>query len=290
MIRWSNTTALISGLVLIVLSNAVVLSGVYYNRTGEADARITMTDRELGIRYWSKFDSENSGLTLGLKWRYDDPKYSYSINWGYPAWLDKEKLIALGFDTTFPLKHKRAARYYRKMLPREVLLVLEYNGPAYRARLKRLTQALVDKKRSAAVHSGDEKHKKEVENAERFLKYAKQRSSRLFVIDAGQDRKSLRNTYPDRSRYIIARGQISIRRFGANVTTNKPAYLAGSIRKLNIDRINVPHRARKIIDLYLKKNRYGRIEDKPHYAVTVVYGRRLEPWIEDIREISGVKK
>lgn len=280
MIRWTNKTAMFSGLLLIVISNAVALSGVYYNRSGEADAHITLTQRELNPPYSYGFDSENSGIALRLDWRIDDPKYNYASSWGNPLWLDKVKLTALGFDTTFPLDGKIAHHHYRKMLPRDVLLVLEYDGDAYQVRLKRFLDELAGKRQRAAQHPETDKYQTELKQAQHVLKSEKETHSRLFVIDAGLDLETLRKKYPDRAKYIMTRGQVGIRHYRA--TTTKPAYLAGQIKGLSIDRINAPYRIRKELEPYLKKAKSRRKQDQPKYKVTVIYGRRLEPWIESI--------
>ena len=41
MIRWNKATALATGLIMIVLGNAVALTGAYYNRSGKPDAKVT---------------------------------------------------------------------------------------------------------------------------------------------------------------------------------------------------------------------------------------------------------
>ncbi len=275
---------MISGLLLIVLGNAVALSGVYYNRSGEADAHITLTQREMRLPYSYGFDSENSGIALRLDWRIDDPKYNYASSWGNPLWMDKAKLTALGFNTSFPLEGKlkcTAARdHYRKMLPRDALLVLEYDGDAYQVRLKRLQDELAGKKQRAAQHPETDKYQKELKQAERVLKSEKETHSRLFVVDAGLELETLRKQYPDRAKYIIAGGQVGIRYYQA--CTTKPTYLTGQVKSLNIDRINAPYRIRKELEPYLKKAKSRRKQDQPKYKVTVTYGRRLEPWIENI--------
>ena len=49
MIRWNKATALATGLIMIVLGNAVALTGAYYNRSGKPDAKVTLTQRDPAI-------------------------------------------------------------------------------------------------------------------------------------------------------------------------------------------------------------------------------------------------
>ena len=53
---------LIAAIALIVLTNVVVLAGVAYNRSGEPDATVTLTERELNLAgSWRLEDREDSG-------------------------------------------------------------------------------------------------------------------------------------------------------------------------------------------------------------------------------------
>jgi hypothetical protein len=101
----------------------------------------------------------------------------------------------------------------------------------------------------------------------------------LFVIDAGTDHAQLRAKYPDRSRYLIARGQVRV------VVTSE----GGSVRRVNgmvqgvaIDSVTVPFEYRHVLDAFSG----GPIAFQgisPRYIVTLQVGQRLEPWITGIR-------
>ena len=69
MMRWSRAHTLIAGAALIVLTNAIALVGVAYNRSGEPDSTLTLTRRELQMSYRWWRDRENSGIALRLLWR-----------------------------------------------------------------------------------------------------------------------------------------------------------------------------------------------------------------------------
>jgi len=66
---WSRKHTLLAGLGLIALTNAIALSGVVYNRSGDPEATLRLTQRELRTPYRWYGNRENSGLALSLVWR-----------------------------------------------------------------------------------------------------------------------------------------------------------------------------------------------------------------------------
>ena len=61
---WSRRHTLIAGIALIALTNAVALIGVWYNRSGEPESALRLTQRELAPPYWRGVDRESGGLEL----------------------------------------------------------------------------------------------------------------------------------------------------------------------------------------------------------------------------------
>ena len=100
------------GLGLILASNAIAPAGVWYNRSGEPQAQLQLSEREIQLPYdsWLRGE-ENSGLRLQLAWREADATWS---------WLDEAKLRELGFA---PSDLGRGAE-------RPLWLVLELDGPS----------------------------------------------------------------------------------------------------------------------------------------------------------------
>ena len=89
-----NLRTMLAGIGLIILTNAVVLAGVAYNRSGEPETRIILTERELNLPYRYGGSKENSGIALRVNFRVDgtsSDKYRYYGN--DARWLSKEKLI-----------------------------------------------------------------------------------------------------------------------------------------------------------------------------------------------------
>lgn len=286
--KWSRTHTLVAGLVLILATNAVALVGVAYNRSGEPESAIKLTQRELRLPYEWGFQQENSGISLALQWRVlaerQRSRYgmarSYNSFGNAPDWLDKAKLAALGFDVSEPEDTRRGRMRYDRMLPKEVLLVLELDGPAYRAALEDAQHELIKEEALLKDNAGKKEFDERVKNAKRELYQEERLYSRLFVIDAGLDVTSLRAKYPDRNRYAIAQGQIQ----PYVVEKDRKTSLAGYVSGLSVSQINVPVLYRQIFEPLQKStgtNEYG-VAEIP-FEVSVVFGKRLEPWITEAR-------
>ncbi len=286
--KWSRTRTLVAGLALILATNAVALIGVAYNRSGEPESALKLTQRELQLPYEWGLRKENSGISLALRWRVlaEVPKGRYGMAGNYagfggaPNWLDKTKLATLGFDVLEPEDTRLGRMRYSKILPKEVLLVLELDGPTYRTALGQAQEDLQKEEALLKANPGQKEFEERVKNTKRRLHQEEHQYSRLFVIDAGLDMTSLRTKYPDRSHYAIVHGQIQPH----IIETNHKPKLAGYVSGLSITQINVPARYRGIFESLQKStqaNAYG-VAVSP-FEVSVVYGNRLEPWITEAR-------
>ena len=93
--RWG----LVAGLALIAATNAVVLAGVAWNRSGGPEATLALTQREVTLLAFHI--GEDTGLALYLALG-GDPWWEA----GAKTWLDRDKLAGLGFavdvDPTAP--------------------------------------------------------------------------------------------------------------------------------------------------------------------------------------------
>ncbi len=242
----SHTLA--AGLALILLANAAVLGGVAYNRSGEPEALVRLSQRELPMPGEWGFEGENSGVSLALAWRVHPGPGSEAYDFGHSyggeaAWLDRAKLESLGFDVPEP------ARRDRRQLPRDALLVLEVDGPAYQAALQRAEERA---------------RRKPEEWTLRQLKHERETSSRLFVVDAGTDLAALRARYPNRSQYAIVRGKVRIYR------ASRGKAPAGFVAGVSITSVHVP------VEMH------GALRREGAYEATVAFGRRLEPWLTSV--------
>jgi len=281
MITWSRARTFVAGAALILAANAVALVGVVYNRSGEEDSLLKLTQRELQLPYGWGLEGESSGIALTLHWRSPFEQFAGAptLEIGYLgvalAWLDKGKLAALGFDVSRSEDTDRGRMHYGKQLAREALLVLELDGPAFRQALELIRQHAAREEALHAANPGGKEFERRAENAKKWLAQEEKRDSRLFLVDAGLDATALRAKYPDRARYAIVRGQV---RPSVSEFNNKKFRLSGDVT-LNVDRINVPHAFRPVFEPLLQGARRGRPDAEPPFEVAVAFGQRFEPWI-----------
>lgn len=284
---WGRRQVLWAGLALLVATNAIVLGGALYNRSGEPEATLRLSERELRLPYRWGFQRENSGIALDVVWRVlrapkrDDNSFLYTE--GTP-WLDKAKLVELGFDMSRSPFTDGGRRYYAKQLPREAFLVLDFDGAAYRTALRRAEERAKRAADRAAASPAVAELKSALERANRDVEDEREKDSRLFVIDAGLDGAALRARYADRSHYAIVRGivRLTTERRGSD------SIPVGYVSSLSVSDLNVPAEHRAPFASAYKGSDVG-APDAGKYEVGVAFGKRLEPWITDLRR-SGKQR
>jgi len=284
---------LISALAVIFLTNVFVFAGVYYNRSGEPDAELNLTERELPL---ARQEEENTGMFFSLEWKmpgFQAPGFYNSE----PAWLGKDILTQIGFRTDHPLQGADSHSYYHHQLPRPAWIVLEYDGPAWKQwesdandyvkeKIKKLNDEQDENKRKAGQRQIDQ------------VRHQLIAHTRLFAIDAGPDPQQLRQKYPNRHQHLISEGIVRI-----NVSyyrkTDSPekkgkAYLNGYITEIMIHSIHVPNSFRNFFQEHAPKRHYSVYylpkdkspqDLKPRYTVTLKYGKKYQPWITDIKPL-----
>jgi hypothetical protein len=262
--KWSRAHTLVAGIGLIALTNAVALLGVVYNRSGEPSAVLRLTRREVPMSWVSYDNRENSGISLRFVWR------PYGRE---PDWFDKAKLQALGFDTSVSAFDTRSEERYDKQLPREVLLVLEQDGPAHRRELELAKENSDREEAKSAASPGDKRLGENAKRARQALEKERNEDSRLFVVDAGLDPAALRAKYPDAASYAIVRGQARPGRYYSGRDK-----LYGVVEGLSVSEINVPVALHGVVG---RPARNGEVEprEQPPFDAAVAFGKRLEPWI-----------
>jgi len=289
---------LIAAIGLIVLTNVIVLAGVAYNRSGEPDATVQLTERELLWQDNWVSESEDSGLYLTLRWHMPG-YYNYNYYWDRrrDTWLDQQKLAELGFDTSFPLEDKKASRYYSRQLPRQAYVVLEFNGDSYQNWLKEARKHIEEARQELSEEKKPEK-KIDLGNDIRGILRKIITRSHLFAIDGGQDPQILRKQYSDQSKYIITPAVFNIYldfipREKDQPKSPQKLYLNGSVNKISIPEIHVTSSYRSFFisdikthtKIYLPRDKP--LSDlEPRYQVTLNYGRRYEPWIAGVEKIQ----
>jgi hypothetical protein len=274
--NWTRKHTLIIGLALILMTNAVALLGVYWNRAGEPESQLALTQRELQQNYGWGMYHENSGVTLRIVWRVptEQRSWNFAYTGGNPVWLDKDKMASLGFDVNPPKEMQSNFRWASRQLSREVLLVLELDGPAFQKSLQQAQQFADEQDAKLAARPNDKSLQQIAKAAHDQARMEEDSNSRLFAVDAGLDLDDLREQYPDRNRYAIVRAQV------------RPSYLSGldkftgNIDKLSIDEINVPYEFHSAFDTRVGPATTG--QKSGNWTFEVDFGQRLEPWITGI--------
>lgn len=273
----SSRQLFLAGLALLVVTNAVVLGGVRYNRSGSPDTLITLSERELELPFWRH--KENSGLNLHLDWRSLARQESdeSSSRWGSPAWFTRDKLLELGFSADQLNDDENDKGTRSKALPKSVFIVLELDGPTYQEALRRAERKV------AQEEAREVKDDQEIKWARERLTEERLSHSRLFAIDAGRDPKQLRQRYADRDRYLIAAGQVR----PSWHYNDKVRGTYGTISELSVKEIHVPLSQRQIFaDLLNKEGQFSSDEKGPRYQVVLAYGKRYEPWLKTVSALA----
>jgi len=266
---------------LLLATNLYVLVGVAWNRSGEPDAELVLTERELTLPY--RESDEETGLALKLEWG----------EWGLwrdqeDLWFDKAKLEEIGFDCSFPPGLAGAPEFYRRQVSRKAWIVLEYDGTAFQERLDRLRKGI---DQVAADLQKRKATSQDLAAAKERLQGSEKRDSRLIPVDAGRDAGALRTRYPDRHRYLIVPASVrasvdppcSPDPMTSEQPTGRFSRVAGMIDGILTDQINVPLRWRPLLTRIRTTSKEG---NGPRYAVTLRFGRRREPWIAELRPLQ----
>ncbi|MEM7027261.1 MAG: DUF4824 family protein [Pseudomonadota bacterium] len=268
---------LIFGLALIILTNVIVITGALGNRAGEPDAALRLSERELSLRTWGR--KENSGISLNLNIHRNYYRgYSDRDNW-----LIGDKLKELGFKLIESEKHDETNRYVRKTLPKEVYIVLEFNGDAYRDAVVEAEEKRLEQENLLRGQLDSKEQQAELEAAELHLSRTKYSLSRLFAIDAGLEPEALRQQYPDKAKYIITSGMVKLStRYDSE---EKKSRIRGYISKIHITDIHVPLEHRMLFDNLSERERGENNVRLPRYRVELAYGQRYEPWVVSVEDL-----
>ena len=278
-LTWSRRHTLAAGIALIALTNAIALGGVAWNRSGEPESVLKLTQREFLTPHGLRLGREEGGLQLSVNWRVLGAERDSELYWnfhGAPDWLDESKLAALGFDVSPPPAMPKASWRYDRQLPREALVVLELDGPADQKALERARERAA-KQAAKGAETGKTGPGSPAQQAANFLKNEESSNSRLFAVDAGRDAQALRAKYPDRTRYAIVQGAV---RTSYQAGRGKEARWTGSIGSIQNADVNVPLEYRKAIESAPRSIPPAGVGGGgPAFEVTVAFGKRFEPWI-----------
>ena len=233
----------IIALILPVWVTGATLASVARNRSGGREA-IVLSEREVFV---SPRTDDNTTATLFLSWQPPSMRRD--------TWFDAEKLAQLGFDTRIAGTELRD----RRQLPREVFVVLELDGPAWRAFLEERVPAVSPPRGERTI-----------------VDELAEKASRLVVVDADRDAAVLESKYPDARRYLISAGTAR-----AQVVSppKESPYVVGTINRIMPQQIHVP---REWAGQFPRVDpRQGGVSTR--FDVDVRYGLDYEPWVTAIR-------
>lgn len=282
--RWSNKAALLAALAVVAATNSIALIGVAYNRSGDPESTLALTERELRIKHWSWPDNDNSSIDLQLEVR---TRHLYAIDMRFEQWrgdwLTQDQLRELGFDTTLEVDTDEALARRRRDPSKAVFLALEYDGPAYQEALEQRHRAVQRARDLVSKNEGDEQLERQLAEALEALQNEEKSESRLFVVDASVDPRVLRDRYPDRTRYAIVRGRVWTHVLGVPGQRR----IAAAPPEVSIASIRVPYPYRDVADALRSEKAYWYVArgQEPRFSATLSFGRRLEPWIAQMASL-----
>ena len=278
--RPKSVWALLAGCALVVVVNAVILGTAVWNRKGDRLAELTLTERELAVPEFR--EDESSGLFLTLKFASEPPASVRRAAWrkrdDLPAvdyaWLDRNKLEALGFRLgPEPSLGARTA-----------FVALELGGDSWTRWLAAREELL----RKRLPES----------EAEALLAVDRVMRSRLVPIDAERDERVLRRRYSDRGRILIVAGLVRAVKGGAD--TGDPAW-RGQILAVFASNLRVPRELAPALQKFLPQETQDAVSERerrerqvswpapapPRYQAVVAFGRRNEPWLVSVSELEA---
>jgi hypothetical protein len=253
---------------LVLLANALLLGGVAWNRAGEAEAVLALTERELALPYGRWGHRESTGVALSIR-RAD----------GEAEWLDRDKLAALGFE---PDRFLRGLDAGRRSVERRVFVVLEFDGPAFS---ELLTEQVDRVRRLQDEVAAGEADRRRLEAAESELERLRTSASRLVLVDAGTAAAPLRRKYPDESRHAVMRALVRMYAHAVPGQDLEPV-VRGRVGALLPGDVHVPRRHHAALRRATGGGR-GEYDAPPRYRVVLKFGRRLEPWVAGIEAMPG---
>ncbi len=266
----SSHKTLLVGITIITLVNIFFLAEVTYNRSGEPDSKLRLTQRELQLPPAWPGGIENSWLTLRWRAPSEDTTPGIFYTDGIPAWMDINKLESLGFDVA-DLSLRSTKRFLR-LLSKEVFLVMEFDGPVFRQVLERARLQAIRAQAAYAANPNNKNLERQADEAKNNALREERENSRLFVVDAGLDKTSLRTKYPDRNRYAIIRGEVRPQR----TVRGNDQQLTGNVS--SITQINVPTSFLPAFEQLPARSGIS----VARYEAELCFGKRLEPWVQSV--------
>lgn len=230
--------------VIVLVTVAAFVAQAARNRAGEPRLTFTLTERELRLERWGAARDEAAFVELRFEVAHrTDPLDARN-------WISDMRLREIGFNLDVPAGAPAAAEFYDHVPPRRAWVVLEYDGPAWRA---------LHQRRALSPETGS-----------RF-----ESPSRLVPVDAGADPEALARRHPG---HLVLPAVIGL------------AYLApaqggplvyGVLYHLVPAELTVPRELRAVFNGL--EARSGEAPHEPRYEVDIAVGQLGLPYVRDAR-------
>ncbi|WP_199609647.1 DUF4824 family protein [Flocculibacter collagenilyticus] len=264
------------GLTILIGTNLAVLSGVAYNRMDEPTAQLTLTERELALPYNIGSQKENSGLSLSIHWRapsktsqYDghNPYYTYNSR---DIKISKDVLLALGFTPEDVLNNNWIES-------KELYWAFEFDGALHQAEIKK-AEASYQRALSNYEKLPNKENNNQKQRSRKALNNEKTMNSRLFFIEAAAHYEALSSKYANKNNIVIVKG------LAQPHFDERDKHYQLQLKHLSVRKIMVPSKFASHFDRL--KSKHSTNSTAPRYTADVHWGKRLEPWIVDVKRLT----
>jgi hypothetical protein len=285
--------SVVVAIAVIAIVNIAALVGVMRNRSGEPEATVWLDERELDLL---PADAELGSPLLRLRYQNaandqgQPPRPTPEVV--APNVLDEARLAALGFDCSVPAASAGAAAFYRRVLPRPAFVVFAVGGPAWEPQVTAWQER--QRQRIERQIAGGELSGEAVDRAMADIAAGPQRLSRLMPVDAGRDGGALRATYPDRTRFLILPGVVTLHFVAASEAG--AASVHGHLMEVFPAVLAAPREVNAALNAFREPPRTppsrtsawtpAKLDHAPRYEVQVSVGRTWQPWISEIRPLQ----
>lgn len=242
-------------LALILLSNAVVLARVAFNRAAVLES-LVFTEREMPNSYSPV--RENSGVIFELKWRTavrPDSQHDYNYGYNRTIVVTDELRKLLGFNTLNCEEARYRYNYNYNDNETAAWVLMELNGQAYSNEMQ-----LLESRWHEATLANEDKNK--IISIERQLQRLREEDTRLYAIAVAAEPNILLSAITDRDKQFIVKAVVADSR-----NCNNEIF----IKQISLQRLFVPKSA---------------LTDKTNlpqkYHVHVAIGNLGEAWIEKV--------
>lgn len=257
-------------LLLIVAANAILLLGSWRNRSGEPDAELLFSKRELYVPY--SWDDENSGRFIQLRYQLASEMGGDTLFTN--PWLDRKKLKSLGYRLPQEGADTAESASYLSFPAKKVFVVLELQGLAYEQALAQAVAEMEGLQPTAGPET--------IQAAEEKVRQLRDQDSRLYVVDVGLDAQELRQHHSSKERYAIVPGQLRVW-WDRGHKQNKPQWFSSIT--LDRERIFVPLEFAGPLARcaqQMQKVPSGGKTGASGCRVRLAFGTRLEPWVKEL--------